>query len=35
MDKITKLELDNYLADEPKDTLATMLDELIKKGSYN
>jgi hypothetical protein len=34
MDKVRKLELDNYL-DEPQDELAKKLDELIKKGSYN
>jgi hypothetical protein len=34
MDKVRKLELDNYL-DEPQDELAIKLDELIKKGSYN
>jgi hypothetical protein len=34
MDKVTKLELENYLADEQIDPLAKRLDELIKKGSY-
>jgi hypothetical protein len=34
MDKVRKLELENYL-DEPQDELAIKLDELIKKGSYN
>ena len=34
MDKVTKLELENYLADEQIDPLAKMLDELIKKGTY-
>ena len=34
MDKVRKLELENYLADEPIDPLAKMLDELISKGEY-
>jgi hypothetical protein len=34
MDKVTKLELENYLADDQIDPLAKMLDELIKKGTY-
>jgi hypothetical protein len=34
MDKVRKLELENYL-DETQDELAIKLDELIKKGSYN
>jgi hypothetical protein len=34
MDKVTKLELDNYLSDEQIDPLAKMLDEIIKKGKY-
>jgi len=33
-DYITQLELNNYLADEPIDPLAKVLDELIKKGQY-
>ena len=33
-DFVEKLELENYLADEPIDPLAKMLDEIIKKGSY-
>jgi hypothetical protein len=33
-DFVTKLELENYLADEQIDPLAKMLDELIKKGTY-
>ena len=33
-DFINKIELENYLADEPIDPLAKMLDELIKKGTY-
>jgi hypothetical protein len=33
MDKVRKLELENYL-DEPQDKLSLKLDELIKKGSY-
>ena len=33
-DFVTKLELENYLADEPIDPLAKMLDELISKGEY-
>jgi len=31
---VEKLELDNYLADEQVDPLATMLDALIQKGEY-
>jgi hypothetical protein len=31
---IENLELNNYLADEPIDPLAKMLDELISKGEY-
>ena len=31
---VEKLELENYLADEPIDPLAKMLDELISKGEY-
>lgn len=34
MDKVTKLELDNYLSDEQIDPMTKMLDEIIKKGSY-
>lgn len=34
LDKVRKIELDNYLADEQGDSLAIMLDELIKKGEY-
>ena len=34
MDKVTRLELENYLADEQIDPLAKMLDELISKGEY-
>ena len=34
MDKVRRLELDNYLADEQIDPLAKMLDDLIKKGEY-
>ena len=34
LDKIKKIELDNYLADEQVDPLATMLDVLIMKGEY-
>jgi hypothetical protein len=34
MDKVRKLELENYL-DEPQDELAIKLDELIKKGTYS
>ena len=34
MDKVTKLELENYLSDEQIDPLAKMLDEIIKKGKY-
>ncbi len=33
-DFVEKLELENYLADEPIDPLAKRLDELIKKGVY-
>lgn len=33
-DFVTKLELENYLADEQIDPLAKMLDELISKGEY-
>jgi hypothetical protein len=29
-----RIELDNYLADEQVDPLATMLDALIMKGEY-
>jgi hypothetical protein len=31
---VKESELNNYLADEQGDSLATMLDELIKKGEY-
>ena len=34
MDYVKQLELKNYLADEPIDPLAKMLDELISKGEY-
>jgi hypothetical protein len=34
MDKVRKLELENYL-DEPQDELAIKLDNLIKKGTYS
>ena len=33
MGYVKSLELEYYL-DEPQDELATMLDELIKKGEY-
>lgn len=34
MDKVRKLELENFWLDEPKDELAVRLDELISKGEY-
>ena len=34
IDFVKQLELENYLADEPIDPLAKMLDELISKGEY-
>jgi hypothetical protein len=34
MGYVKSLELEYYLADEPTDSLATMLDELISKGEY-
>jgi hypothetical protein len=34
IDFVKQLELENYLADEPKDELAIRLDELISKGEY-
>ena len=34
LDKVKKIELDNYLADEQVDPLAVMLDALIMKGEY-
>lgn len=33
-DFVEKLEIENYLADEPIDPLAKRLDDLIKKGEY-
>jgi hypothetical protein len=32
---VSQLKLENYWSDEPKDELASKLDELIKKGQYN
>jgi hypothetical protein len=34
MGYVKSLELEYYLADEPKNELAIMLDELILKGEY-
>ncbi len=34
MNFVEKLELENYLADEPIDPLAQRLDEIISKGEY-
>ena len=34
MGYVKSLELEYYLADEPVDPLAKMLDELILKGEY-